>query len=172
MSDARDRLLSALLHKYRTILHLREASATQSTADARHIMRMLAARMPGSLQELQRLPIEVIRVRLSSLERALAGSATPEMWMRLQGAYHGQLRAGLRIRQLLRASGRPHGALELSLLGYVAAHDEPSPQSFHAASLAELVGPARGQLHEWAVERVAAEHAVPAEEVRRALLPA
>jgi len=68
----------------------------------------LASAFPGALRELDRLPLAQIEARMRALADVLATARAPEAWMELQSAYHGFMRAALRIRrQLLAQPGLP-----------------------------------------------------------------
>lgn len=87
--------------KYTEILALRDAHARgEDPPDVRMRMRALAARFPGALRELDRMPREVIVERLAALAR---GERAP--WMDAIDRYHRWLRVGLRRPRLLPRSG-------------------------------------------------------------------
>jgi hypothetical protein len=135
----------------------------------------LAAKFPGVLRELDRLPLSVIEQRLLALDAVLAGEAELAPWMTLQIAYHGFMRAALRIRRSLRrqiASDAASGTLETLLehSGYAPASDEPALARFDAHTLATLLKPPHGRLNPWVMQQVARDHGVTAQAVELALL--
>lgn len=163
-------LAHALRDKYQTLRSLRVQ--THELAP-RAELAALAASFPGALRELDRLPLDVIEARLSAIDAVVRGVAEAELWMHLQVAYHGFMRAALRIRRLLaRAEGLPSGhdaATYLALLGYSPALDEPALDRFDAAALATIAKPPGGRLNPWVIAQVARDHEVHADVVVRAL---
>jgi hypothetical protein len=166
-------LLRALQSKYQTLYALR----VQGTPSAvpRATFAALAAEFPGALRELDRLPLEAIELRLRALDAVLEGGAPAEPWMQLQIAYHGFMRAVLRIRRALLALRIHHHELEpaqhwLERVAYVAAPGEPVLARFDAAMLRTICRPPQGRLNPWVMEQVALDHAVTVEVVERALL--
>src|SRR5690349_11775808 len=97
---ASDAAILALLDKYREIKRLREEHARGEPEHPRLRMRALAARFPGALRELDELPMEEIDARLSLLDAALARVHPAPAWIALQFAYHGWMRAALRIKRI------------------------------------------------------------------------
>ncbi|MBN8610967.1 MAG: hypothetical protein J0L92_10310 [Deltaproteobacteria bacterium] len=94
-------VVSRLTHKYTEILTLRDAHARgEDPPDVRQRLRALAARFPGALRELDRLPREAIVEKLAQLARA-EGAASLAPWMIAIDRYHRWLRVGLRRRSAL-----------------------------------------------------------------------
>ena len=171
MDPRQRRLLDALRCKYQTLLELRVRHAQDASIAPRAELARLAAEFPGALRELDRLPLAKLEARLFALERVLAAGAEPERWMALQCAYHGFMRAALRIRRALR--DRPANVVdavaELVAVAYVPAEDEPPAARFAVADLSALRHPPNGRLNPWVVLQVARDHAVTPEQVRAAL---
>jgi len=171
MDPRQHRLLSALRHKYQTLVALRGAVSARAEIAPRDELAALATAFPGALRELDRLPMASLEARLRALELALAEHAEPEPWMWLQAGYHGFMRAVLRIRRLSR--GRPalivDVASELAALAYEPADDEPPAQRFGLADLIAIRRPPRGRLNPWVIEQVARDHGVTPEHVEIAL---
>ncbi|MET0389776.1 MAG: hypothetical protein ABW321_27635 [Polyangiales bacterium] len=163
-------LLRALQSKYQTLHALRLQDTPEAVPRAR--FAALAAAFPGALRELDRVPLSLIEQRLSSIEAVLAGRARLQQWMRLQLAYHGFMRAVLRIRRsLLAAESHDHAAdplTQLSALAYVPAPDEPALARFDAVALATLRKPPRGRLNPWVLAQVAQDHGVSVQVVEAA----
>jgi hypothetical protein len=167
MRHADRELVRALHNKYLELKGLREEGETACTerppnagpahgARARADMAALAARFPGALRELDRLPMSEIDARLRMLSAALESGAPLPEWASWQIALHGSLRAALRIRRLARGGGSPAEALARVRAGYTAASDEPPLACLDAAFVAGVVTPPDGRLTNWAIERVAA----------------
>lgn len=163
-------LIQALQHKYRTL----HAWRTQGTPEAvsRADFAALSRAFPGALRELDRVPMSVLEERLASLAAVLSGAAEPALWMALQSAYHGLMRAVLRIRRGLRDQLEAELADStgcLQRMGYSAAPDEPALESIDAAMLQSIRKPPQGRLNPWVLERVALLHGVSREQVEQAL---
>ena len=79
--------LASLRTKYERLLALRrlhdraKTDASFVEPDPRSEMTSLARTWPGSLRELDELPIEVIRSRIAALDRALRDVHRIEQWM-------------------------------------------------------------------------------------------
>jgi hypothetical protein len=168
MNHPSPQLLSGLLDKYRRLLRLR----TETTAEApREELRRLARQYPGSLRELDQLPLESIEARISALEAVLASAGEPEVWMCLQVSYHGFMRATLRIKRWSRDwPDEPAAAQRALSARYVAGADEPALAFFDEAVIAAIRKPAQGRLNPFVLAEVARHHGTTAGEVARALL--
>jgi hypothetical protein len=158
-----------LCDKYQALLALR---VHETDVAPRAEMAALAAAYPGALRELDQLPLQVIERRLACLREVIAGSARVERWMTLQVAYHGYMRAVLRLRRALLASGErsfvdPVACLERH--AYTAAPDEPAPAWFTPTVLQNIVRPPRGRLNPWVMELVARDQSVSPQDVLDAL---
>jgi hypothetical protein len=153
-------LVHALRDKYQTLRALR--LQTHEVAP-RAELAALAARFPGALRELDRLPLDVIEARLGAIDAVVRGAAEPQSWMRLQVAYHGFMRAALRIRRLLAAAEARAGQdaiTYLARIGYTPALDEPALERFDDEALATIAKPPRGRLNPWVIAQVARDHGV------------
>ena len=159
----------ALRDKYREIKRLRDEHARGDEVDPRRAMAELARRFPGALRELDALPMSQIEERLALLEATVERGAPPPEWARLQIAYHGLMRAALRIKRLITLRADASSMLAAIADGYVPAADEPPLASLDYATLAAIARPVGGRLNPWVFERVASAHGVHADAVRRAL---
>jgi hypothetical protein len=164
-------LLAALASKYRTLHALRVQLQPLATAALRVQLASLAAAFPGALRELDQLPLELIALRLAAIQRVLAQAAEPDTWMRLQIAYHGFMRAVLRIRRGLRARGATviDARSELEALAYTPAEDEPPASRFDLLALQTIRKPPAGRLNPWVMAQVAKDCGVSVEAVHEAL---
>jgi len=160
-------MVALLREKYREIKRLR-------TVDAEHVahgrahdpkpeMAALARRFPGSLRELDELPMAQIDARLSALDGALTEQRVPE-WAALQVAYHGTYRFALRIkRRSARKGPLDEAALQHTIARLLASTqaeldgepDEPRIADFDAQELWAIVRPAGGRLQPWVLAHVA-----------------
>lgn len=169
MSGTDRAALCSLRDKYLALKHLREAAASGRGGDPRAEMAALAARFPGALRELDRLPLDEIDARLDALGHAIDSDARAPDWVRWQAAWHGWLRAALRIRRLVRGTASLEAALACVRAGYVAAADEPPLGCIDAAFVAAVLHPPEGRLTRWAFARVAAEYGTTSAEVEDAV---
>lgn len=161
-----------MLAKYRELRRLRTTSAA-TDAEVTAAIRAragLAARHPGSLREIDDLPLDDIDERILALEAAAAGGAMPE-WLEPLARYHGWMRALLRAKRWLSRARRVDDALRSRFLReatWIA--DEPGVQRV-AELLDEVASPPRGRLNVIVFREVAREIGRDPDEVRRALLP-
>jgi hypothetical protein len=171
MNYSNPALLAALCTKYRTLRALRSEAQPAVNGVLRARLATLAAAFPGALRELDQLPLDVIDARLSAIERVADSGAEPADWMRLQIAYHGFMRAVLRIRRLSRARSLPMSDAdqELAALAYTPAADEPPVSRFDLAALQTIRKPPGGRLNPWVIEQVARDCGVTTQAVHRAL---
>jgi hypothetical protein len=161
--------LARLRDKYQALWQLR---ATRVEVPPKAEMSALAAAFPGALRELDRVPLPLIEQRLASLQAVVEGRAPLVAWMTLQIAYHGFMRAVLRLRRgLLSVSecdlSDPRACLQR--LAYIAASDEPAPERLDATALSIIRSPPGGRLNPWVMEQVARHLAVCPADIERAL---
>ncbi|MFO0614226.1 MAG: hypothetical protein U0414_16675 [Polyangiaceae bacterium] len=83
--------LRALAEKYETLGAMRRREAAGEPPHENAFYQRLAARFPGALKELDRLPLDEIDRRAHELERA-ASSGVALPWMVAVAAYHAKLR--------------------------------------------------------------------------------
>lgn len=89
--DALAAELRGLAEKYETLGEMRRSDARGEPHREDAFYRRLAARFPGALKELDRLPLDEIDRRAAELgEAARSGAVAP--WMRAALAYHAALR--------------------------------------------------------------------------------
>jgi hypothetical protein len=146
-------LVRALCSKYEKLCDLRQRQL--SSVAPRAEMVALSAAFPGALRELDGLPWEELERRMLALRDVVEGRAQLEQWMQLQIAYHGFMRAVLRIRRQLLEIERSGSELQ-----YAAAADEPARERFDAVALATIRKPPLGRLNPWVLDQVARDHAV------------
>jgi hypothetical protein len=99
-----DPALAALARKYRTLAEVRRAKLRTGEHTPREQMRALAREFPGSLRELDVLPLAEVEARAAALEAA-ANGVDAQPWMRWMARRHELLRAALLIK-----SGRASAA--------------------------------------------------------------
>lgn len=160
-------MVAVLREKYREIKRLRtidaEHVARGHAHDPKPEMAALARRFPGSLRELDELPMAQIDARLAALDGALAEQSVPE-WAALQVAYHGTYRFALRIkRRAARKGALDDAALQHAIERVLAPTeaelqsepDEPRIADFAADELRAILRPAGGRLQPWVLAHVA-----------------
>lgn len=160
--------LRALLDKYAEIERLRRAPVSSEAPRAE--LRALARRFPGSLRELDCRSLEDLERRCRALSAALATGAPAPPWAAAQIAYHGALRAALRIRQAARPLAGDAAAVQAWLVqNYHPAWDEPAPERLDGAIVEQLLRPPGGRIHRWTLAWVARELQLEPERVEAAL---
>jgi hypothetical protein len=95
-------MLDELLEKYREMRELRVHREAGTLTDPRARLRLLAARFPGALREIDERPMAEIDARIDALE-VLRGDATraPAPWMVATYHFHRELRSRLRTKRWL-----------------------------------------------------------------------
>lgn len=142
--------LEALAAKYEELARLRVERAAGAPPAPRVVLRQLAARFPGSLRELDTMPLDELRARGAALREA-ARTGRLEPWMAWTAAYH----------LLLRQGGEQPAP-------------PPAPTGVEGALLAARASPRRpgaARRTEEALRVIAEVFDVPVDEVARALLP-
>src|SRR5688572_18985867 len=112
--------LLALARKYRALAELRRAQHRMSFSDARAPLRELSREFPGSLRELDTLPLEEIERKGEQLESAAHGAGF-EPWMQWMHEYHLTMRAALAVKQRLAGRRAPSDAVAFEIAGAVSA---------------------------------------------------
>jgi hypothetical protein len=168
---ASDAAVVTLLDKYREIKRLRDEHVSGEEQDPRPQLRALAARFPGALRELDELPMAEIEARLAVLRDVLARARPAPAWVALQLAYHGWMRAALRIKRIARGRDSAHADAVLAELPERYAPDayDPPLASFDRAMITAILEPLDGRLNPWVYAQVAATAGVDPDAVRRAL---
>jgi uncharacterized protein YjiS (DUF1127 family) len=161
--------LARLRDKYQALRALR---VTRVEIAPRAEMSALAAAFPGALRELDRVPLPLIEQRLASLQAVVEGREPERTWMTLQIAYHGFMRAVLRLRRAL-LSVSDHDLSDshacLQRLAYIPASDEPPLERLDTTALSIIRNPPGGRLNPWVMEQVARDLAVCPADIELAL---
>lgn len=150
---------------------MRRAHEAGRSLDPKPEMRRLAQRFPGALREIDELPLEVIEERVRILDAVVRGAEEPPEWAVYFVAYHGWMRAALRIKRACLGCATSEEAVACVRASYEAAPDEPELEELGEDGIAAITRPASGRLNPWVFERVAAAHGVSADHVRRTLFP-
>ncbi len=160
--------LLALARKYRALSELRRAQYRMTFADVRAPLRELSREFPGSLRELDTLPLEEIEKKSELLESAARGAAL-EPWMQWMHAYHLTMRAALAVKQRLAGRRAPSDALAFEIAGAV------SREVGYRCDLEFVVAVARppqGRINPIVLRRLALMFDAEPEALGRALFPA
>jgi len=150
---------AGLLAKYREIRRMRLAVGEDDARRGQR-MRALAARFPGALRELDRLPMAVIEARIATLE---AGERPA--WAAALAEYHALLRSALRVR---RRFGRDAGVEEVRRWLEGAGRPkaaEPLYAALDAEAVEAVLRPPNGRLSRWVLTRVAERRGLSVEEI-------
>ena len=158
----------ALARKYWTMAELRRTQHQTTGAEARGPLRVLSREFPGSLRELDLLPLDQIEARATRFERAAEGGPI-EPWMEWMMAYHATMRAALDVKREL--GGRR--SLSRSDAGVIAARTAP-PGSVRvdAEFVLAVAMPPRGRLNAIVFECLEAHFEAREGSIDQALFPA
>lgn len=166
MSDDTAEMLRA---KYRELRRLRDEDAAERASDPKPEMAKLAARFPGALRQIDRLPRSVIEARLAELDACIARGAPAPRWACLEVAYHGRLRATLRVKRAI-AGASSAEALARARAAWAREPDEPT-EPMNEERLAMIREPPEGRLSPHVLGAVAADGGVTVDELRAVLFP-
>lgn len=150
---------------------MRRADEAGLAVDPKPEMRRLAQRFPGALREIDELPLAVIEERVRILDAVVRGDEQPPEWAVYFVAYHGWMRAALRIKRACLGCESLAEAVACVRGSYAAAPDEPELEELGEDAIAAITRPEAGRLNPWVFARVAAAHGVSADHVRRTLFP-
>jgi hypothetical protein len=154
--------LGALREKYEEMLRLR---LEPSGDDPRRAMAALAARFPGSLREIDDLPLATIASRVSEL-RACEGGAPPARWMEASHAFHTLTRGALCAKRWLAGRKEVGDELRAAFDREVDALSWADDARTWRAELARVASPPRGRVTELVYEQMSSLLGVSASEAR------
>jgi hypothetical protein len=160
--------LSSLRAKYERLFALRKlharakSDATFAEPDPRAEMTALARTWPGSLRELDELPLATIESRIEAIDRALHDAKRIEPWMIAQDAFHRLARGALAAKRWLGKRKRVTAEVRASF-----AESAPRDARVWADALSDVASPPRGRLMDLVHARLAAELEVSVAEARR-----
>jgi hypothetical protein len=141
--------------KYVEMLRLREDDASATPADPRSAMAQLARRFPGSLREIDELPLDVIRARIEALEATARDPSRAEPWMSALSMFHSLTRGALSVKRWL--AGRKvvdeECARAFALEAPSLAHGDDALG--WCGDLERLASPPRGKVTDLVYERIA-----------------
>jgi hypothetical protein len=160
--------LAALARKYEIIARLRRERADGGPVAPRAELRALAREFPGSLRELDTVPMPELDRRIRALADAAQGAASVEPWMSWMSAYHVTMRAALFIKARTARASHLSGDLADALAEAATSH---SGVPIDPAFVRAVASPPRGRLNAVVFHRLAGEFEVPAEAIQKALFP-
>ena len=156
-----DEALTGLARKYRTMADVRREKLRTGLHTPREAMRSLAREFPGSLRELDVLPIVEVDRRATALEAAALDPGLAQPWMRWMARQHALLRAALRIK----AHGRSE-PIDPELAARLAAEE-----GVDVRFALRCARPPGGRLNALVLERLIEETGESAEVLQAALSP-
>lgn len=160
-----------LRDKYLELLRLRRAAEEVGARGLAAPPAALAARFPGALRQLDRLPFDVIVARLGELEAAEEGEVPWPRWGRWEETYHDRLRATLRVKRVISGAMSDDEAMAVAARAWShGADDSPSPREpFSRARLELIRRPSGGRLSASVLDEVAREVGATVDELREVL---
>ncbi|MBX3209233.1 MAG: hypothetical protein KF764_29645 [Labilithrix sp.] len=170
--------LRALRDKYERMLSLRTAherarrDVSFVEPDPRPEMARLAADYPGSLREIDRLPLDVIAARIAALSAAERRPLDAEPWMIAQATFHRFARAALATKRWLAGRKAITPALRSAFTRATARLPHGADARLLASELEAIASPPRGRLMDVVHARVARTLDVTPAEARRLVFDA
>jgi hypothetical protein len=164
--------LRALRDKYERMLALRAAHARAREdasfvePDPRPEMAKLALEYPGSLREIDVLPLNVIAARIDALALAERRPAAAEPWMIAQVTFHHYARGALATKRWLAGRKRITVAIRASFELDAATLSRGNAAALFAADLEQVASPPRGRLMDVVHAKVALALEVTESEAR------
>jgi hypothetical protein len=163
-----DEELRALARKYEALARMRRDRERDGSIAARAELLALAREFPGSLRELDTVPLDEIDRRVQVLTEAAQGVAAAEAWMIWMCAYHSTMRAALFVKARLARFPALSDDLSRALAEKAAAHlGQPIDEAFVRA----VASPPRGRLNALVFDRLAQEFGVASELIWQTLFP-
>jgi hypothetical protein len=160
--------LAALARKYETLARLRRERAAGGPVAPRAELRALAREFPGSLRELDTVPMDEIERRFRALQGAARGAEPAQPWMSWMSAYHTTMRAALFVKA--RVARAPNLSADLARTAAAAASAHLG-LPIDAAFVRSVASPPRGRLNAVVFDRLAGQFGVAARSIQRALFP-
>ena len=158
--------LAALHGKYAEMLRLRSARDACDKACPRRDLAALASRFPGSLREIDELPLAEIRERMRALADALRDPAREAPWMTAVAMFHELTRGALCAKRWLAGRKTIVAATRASFEADAAALTYAEDALAWANELSRVANPPRGRVTELVYARIAVALSVTDEEAR------
>jgi hypothetical protein len=159
--------LGRLADKYQQIGALRRARARGEAVPPASVFRALARAFPGSLNELDTLPLDDVDARAEALARAAAGGEVLP-WMIWLADYHALLRAALWLKVRLGRGATIDPARAEALAGSASAH---AGAAVDAEFVYAVARPPGGRLVTVVLARLEATHGRPGTVIKCTLFP-
>jgi hypothetical protein len=174
----RDTDLRALRDKYERMLRLRllhmraKAEPDFVEPDPRAAMAELARAFPGALREIDDLPLEVIRARITEIAAAETDPERAASWMNAHVSFHRLARGALLVKRWLggRSLDAALAATFGATLAVMSAADREDASAW-ARDLEAIATPPRGRVMDLVYERLARELDVDVAVARAAIMP-
>lgn len=169
----------ALARRYETLAELRRARDRGEPRPERSFWVRLAHEHPGSLRELDTLPLPILDARAAALRAAAEGGAL-EAWMILLAHHRALWIAALWIKRAIRPGDSIDDARAEALAREASAHagvdvdnvgDESAARLVDAAFARGVARPPRGRLEILILAHLEREHGRPAAEIAALVLP-
>jgi hypothetical protein len=161
--------LAALARKYEVLARMRRDRAEGGPVAPRAELRALAREFPGSLRELDTVPLDEIDRRMRALGDAARSAARVEPWMSWMSAYHACMRAALFVKARVARAPNLSADLARSVAEVATAH---LGIAIDPAFVRAVAAPPRGRLNTFVFDRLAASFGVAPETIQKTLFPA
>ncbi len=162
--------LGELQWKYVEMQRLRIADAANPGGDPRREMAALAERFPGSLRELDELPLAAIAARIEEIARCLAEGQLPAPWMLASVRFHQLMRGALAAKKWLGARRPVGSSLSRTFLENLGEVSRAEDARAWADDLERVARPPRGKLTALVFERLASELGISTGDARAHVL--
>jgi hypothetical protein len=161
-------MLRDLRDKYREMLEMRLAHAAgpEAEGDVRPRMAALAVRFPGALREIDDLPLDEIRARISSLEASMDEGRDLEPWMEAVALFHSFARGALCAKRWLHRRRIVDDAVMRAFLAELSTMTFPEEAAEWRHELGSLAAPPQGRVLHLVFRRVASRLRISEDEAR------
>jgi hypothetical protein len=138
-------------------MRLEHEAGAEDVDGVRARMAELALRYPGSLREIDELPLDEIRARIDSIDAAMQGREACADWMKAVGLFHALMRGALCAKRWLAGRKDVDPAVELGFVRAMADMTFPEEARAWQGQLARIASPPDGRVSSLVFERIA-EH--------------
>jgi hypothetical protein len=160
--------LCALARKYEVLAKMRRDRARDGSIAARAELRALAREFPGSLRELDTVPLDEIDRRTQALREAARGATGVDAWMIWMSAYHATMRDALFVKARVARAPALSDDLARAVAETATAHlGHPIDETFVRA----VASPPRGRLNAFVFDRLGQGFGVAPELIWQTLFP-
>jgi hypothetical protein len=162
--------LAELKWKYEEMLRLRLEDSAHPGGDPRREMAALAERFPGSLRELDELPLEAIVARIDALSRCVDSGQAMAPWMPASVRFHQLMRGALVAKKWIGARRSIDSALARVFRDGLEGSPSGKDALAWADDLDRVAHPPQGKLTALVFARLADELGVSPREARERVL--